>query len=34
MTKLDSIDGSVAEGDDEIAPEADNDDDAADDAEE
>ena len=30
---LDSIDGSLAEGDDEIAPEAENDDDVADDAE-
>jgi len=32
--ELDSIDGSVAEGDDDIAPEADTDDDAADDADE
>jgi len=32
--ELDSIDGSVAEGDDEIAPETDVDDDAADDADE
>ena len=32
--ELDSIDGSVAEGDDDIAPEVDTDDDAADDAEE
>jgi DNA gyrase subunit A len=32
--ELDSIDGSVAEGDDEIAPEADTDDEAADDADE
>ncbi len=29
--ELDSIDGSVAEGDDDIAPEADTDDDVADD---
>ena len=32
--ELDSIDGSVAEGDDDIAPEADTDDDVADDADE
>ncbi|TAT60595.1 DNA gyrase subunit A, partial [Enterobacter cloacae] len=32
--ELDSIDGSVAEGDDDIAPEVDTDDDAADDADE
>lgn len=32
--ELDSIDGSAAEGDEDIAPEAESDDDAADDAEE
>ncbi|MCU3052861.1 DNA gyrase subunit A, partial [Enterobacter roggenkampii] len=32
--ELDSIDGSVAEGDEDIAPEADTDDDVADDADE
>jgi DNA gyrase subunit A len=32
--ELDAIDGSVAEGDDDIAPEADTDDDIADDADE
>lgn len=31
---LDSIDGSAAEGDDEIAPEVESDDDVADDADE